>query len=98
MKIPKGDYDKPEIAPAWLSLQDTAGNPVKPLIRCRCGELLGIGLHHVHTDGRVTASFYHWWPPESDQARAHQGCGFHEYLELEGYDGPEFPPVPQKET
>ena len=22
------------------------------------------------------------------------GCGFHEYLELDGYDGPEFPPRP----
>jgi hypothetical protein len=22
------------------------------------------------------------------------GCGFHEYLELDGYTGPEFPPRP----
>ncbi len=30
MKIPKGDYDKPEIAPAWLPIEDTAGQPLKP--------------------------------------------------------------------
>ncbi len=92
MKIPRGDYDKPEIAPAWLPIKEPTGKPLKPIIRCQCGELIDIGLHHVYADGRVTASFYHYWPPESAEAKAHQGCGFHEFLELEGYDGPEFPP------
>src|SRR5258707_301818 len=36
----------------------------------------------VHADGRVTASFLHDQPVPD-------GCGFHEYLELEGYTGPE---------
>lgn len=93
MRIPKGHYDNEDLAPAWLPLQNSAGAPVKPIIRCRCGSLMGIGLHHVHADGRVTASFYHWWPEDSPQFKEYgQGCGFHEFLELDGYDGPEFPP------
>jgi hypothetical protein len=95
VKIPKGDYDKPEIAPAWLPIEDTAGQPMKPIIRCRCGRLMGIGLHHVHPDGRVTASFLHPEQPGGAGSTDNQaGCGFHECLELEGYDGPEFPPRP----
>lgn len=98
MLIPKGSYDDDTIAPAWLPIQrrNEIGKlvPAKPIIRCRCGALIGIGLHHVHADGRVTASFYHWWPPDSEMGKAHQGCGFHEFLELEGYDGLEFPPTP----
>jgi len=95
VRIPKGSYDDGSIAPAWLPIQDREGNQLKPIIRCQCGSLMGIGLHHVHADGRVTASFYHWWPPDSEMGKALQGCGFHEYLELDGYDGPEFPPTPK---
>lgn len=99
MRIPKGDYDKPEIAPAWLPIQMRNDKdelvPAKPIIRCRCGQLMGIGLHHVHPDGRVTASFYHPETPHVAGSTANEpGCGFHEFLELEGYDGPEFPPRP----
>jgi hypothetical protein len=47
-----------------------------------------IGLHHVHADGTVTASFFHDKPePEA--------CGWHVYLFLEGYAeeiGIDFPP------
>ncbi len=93
MLIPKGQYDRPEIAPAWLPIQDHDGRPLKPIIRCRCGRLAGLGLHHVHADGRVTASFAH--PPEGWAGDGQPGCGFHEFLELEGYAGPEFPPAPR---
>jgi len=58
MKIPRGDAQS-ELAPAWLPIVDTQGHPVKPIIRCRCGRWMSIGNHHVHADGRVTASFYH---------------------------------------
>jgi len=95
MKIPQGSYDLPDVKPAWLPLQNSTGQTLKPIIRCACGSLVGIGLHHVHADGMVTASFYHWWPPESEQAKAHQGCGFHEMLELEGWTGGDFPPEPR---
>jgi hypothetical protein len=99
VRIPKGDYDKPEIAPAWLPIEqrNDAGDlvPSKPIIRCRCGRLIGLGLHHVHPDGRVTASFLHPEQPGVAGSTDNQaGCGFHEFLELEGYTGPEFPPRP----
>ena len=84
MRIPLSDYDS-DVKPAWLPIQNQAGEPLKPVIRCACGQLCGIGLHHVHADGRVTASFYHWWPEGSAMAKAHQGCGFHEFLQLDGY-------------
>lgn len=92
MLIPRGSYDDETIKPAWLPIQNSAGAPLKPIIRCACGNLVGIGLHHVHADGRVTASFYHWWPPESEMGKAHQGCGFHEMIELADWTGQEFPP------
>ena len=91
MKIPKVSYYDATIAPAWLPIEDTAGQPLKPIIRCRCGALCNIRLHHVHADGRVTASFLH---AAGGATPAQQQCGWHEFLELEGYDGPEFPPRP----
>lgn len=86
MKIPKLiDHDDP--GPAWSPTQTQDGKPLKPIIKCRCGWFCGIGLHHVHSDGRVTASFYH-----SEECDPGRGCGFHEFIELEGYDGPEWLP------
>lgn len=93
MKIPKGSYDNDALAPAWLEVVDAQQQPLKPLIRCKCGKVAGIGLHHVHADGHVTASFYH--PVEGWESEKDGGCGFHEMLELDGYTGPEFLPVPR---
>ncbi|MDP2660159.1 MAG: hypothetical protein Q8R28_05480 [Dehalococcoidia bacterium] len=76
-------------APGWLPItMYGTDEPARPLIRCNCGDLMGIGLHHVHADGRVTESFYHRDYGEGGP----RGCGWHVYLVLEGYDGPEFPP------
>ena len=61
--------------------------PVRPHIRCKCGYYCGIGNHHVHSDGRVTASFFH--SKESDPIR---GCDWHVFLILENYDGGEWKP------
>lgn len=91
MKIPQGSWEREDLAPAWLPIQNQDGTPAKPIIRCACGKLAGIGAHHVHADGRVTASFYH---PAEGWAGCAPGCGFHEFLELDGYTGPEFPPRP----
>jgi len=86
MRIPRGRFDDKSLAPAWLPcVEGDDKKPCRPIIRCKCGKLMGIGLHHVHADGRVTASFYHAAP-------APDPCGFHEFLELEGWDGGEFPP------
>jgi hypothetical protein len=90
MKIPRGSYDNRALKPAWLAVGANAdGTPHRPIIRCACGKLAGTRSHHVHADGRVTASFYH--PLEGWDKYDAPGCGFHEFLELEGYDGPEFP-------
>jgi len=82
MKIPKGSFEDKTIKPAWV-LEDGAAR--KPFIRCACGWLFTLRLHHVHADGRVTASFLH--PPDDSLS-----CGFHEFLELDGWDGGEFLP------
>lgn len=73
--------DKTPGAPGWLSCQDTDGNQLKPLIRCNCGEIMGIDAHHVHADGTVTASFHD-----------RDGCGWHVWLKLASYDQGDMPP------
>ena len=60
---------------------------VKPTIRCKCGKYCGIGLHHVHADGRVTASFYHRKDGDNPD-----GCDWHVFLKLLDYDQGEFLP------
>jgi hypothetical protein len=96
MRIPKSNYDD-AVAPAWLPIRSTAGEPLKPLIRCRCGQLCGIRLHSVNVKGEVRASFLHQWP---DVPPERQGCGWHEFIELDGYEtdpdyaGKDFPPQP----
>ncbi|MGI8655462.1 MAG: hypothetical protein ACR2LC_09610 [Pyrinomonadaceae bacterium] len=83
--IPRGYMEDTDPAPSWIALQDSDGNQIKPAIRCQCGMLTCIGLHHVHADGRVTASFLHDIPqPEA--------CGWHEFLILDGWFGFEFLP------
>jgi hypothetical protein len=84
-EIPKGDYDSP--APCWLPIVDTDGNKLKPVIKCKCGQMCGIRLHHVHADGRVTNSFWHYWAE-----RPNDGCGWHVWLKLLDYDQGEFLP------
>lgn len=91
VEIPRGrsigDDDK---GPCWYPCRTQAGQYVKPLIRCNCGQLTGIGLHHVHADGTVTASFYHKRGivhPEDPN-----GCEWHVWLKLLDYDCGDFPP------
>jgi hypothetical protein len=81
--IPKGDFDSP--APCWIPLVEGDDHrPCKPAIKCKCGMVTGIGLHHVHPDGKVTASFYHDKPqPEA--------CGWHVFLILDNWTGQFFP-------
>jgi hypothetical protein len=77
--------------PGWImSTEYGTGKVLKPLIRCNCGHITGIGLHHVHADGRVTASFYHKrgtiYPEDP------HGCEWHVFLRLEGWSGGDIPP------
>lgn len=76
--------------PGWYRSTDMAGRTLKPTIRCNCGHITGIGLHHVHADGTVTASFYHKkgvvYPEDPD------GCEWHVFLKLEGWAGEDIGP------
>lgn len=92
--------DHEAAGPGWFSVVTGEDRrPCKPHIKCLCGEISGIGLHHVHADGRVTASFYHSEQQKFmhngksyDQGRP--GCGWHVFLILADYHDGEFPPVP----
>lgn len=76
--------------PGWWKVQDRSGMQRKPLIRCTCGSVSGIGLHHVHADGRVTNSYYHKkgtvYPEDPN------GCEWHVWLQLADWDGGDIPP------
>lgn len=92
MDIPKGtnaggDTDP---KPCWYPVRNTQGRLLKPIIRCKCGKLSGIGLHHVHADGTVTASFYH--KKGNNYPEDPEGCEFHEHIKLLDYDCGDFPP------
>lgn len=94
MLIPKleGDIwtDYPVVGkPGWFAITKS-GRVAKPLIRCNCGCVTGIGLHHVHPDGTITASFWHkrgTTPPEDPN-----GCEWHVWLKLENWSGEDIPP------
>lgn len=77
--------------PCWVPITNSNKETLKPIIRCQCGAYCGIGLHHVHEDGRVTASFYH--KKEEGQTDPHIGCDWHVFLTLENYDLGEFLPI-----
>lgn len=88
-QIPRGDWDSP--APCWIPVTDSDGARLKPLIKCNCGKVTGIGLHHVHEDGTVTASFYHKGGNVSPEDP--EGCEWHVHLKLLEYDQGDFPPA-----
>jgi len=94
--IPKIDNEH-TLSPAWVPLSNTDKEILKPGIRCKCGEYCGIGCHHVHADGRVTASFFHssadWTWKGKPMKGNPRGCGWHVYLILDDYDRGDFPPV-----
>lgn len=86
-------------SPAWSRcMAYGSDNYVKPHVRCKCGVWTGIGLHHVHADGRVTASFFDAVDTEFSHGgktyHKDPGCGWHVFIKLEGYDCGEFPPEP----
>ena len=95
IEIPKAVMDLEEYPyysnfPAWVKVQDTKGNILKPNIICNCGKITGIGLHHVHADGRVTASYFH---TKSGKYGTAEGCEWHVFLKLKDYNLGEFKAV-----
>jgi hypothetical protein len=95
VEIPRGDWDS--LGPCWIPME-YEGKPKRPLIKCQCGERTNIGLHHVHADGTVTASYFHSADRKFiDHGKEYEhepGCGWHVFLKLKDYDQGEFPPVP----
>lgn len=92
-EIPKitDDFHHRPGDPGWFQpTQDD--KKLKPCIRCNCGAFCGIGLHHVHTDGTVTASFYHKRGTNYSVGESNEGCEWHVFLKLKDYDGGEFKP------
>lgn len=95
IEIPKISYDEP--GPGWIPVT-WESKPDKPVIKCKCGAVCGIGLHHVHADGTVTRSFFHSTEAKfvENGVEYHHtpGCGWHVWLKLKDYDQGDFPPVP----
>jgi hypothetical protein len=93
IEIPKGSYDSP--GPCWIP-RGHEGEKWKPAIKCKCGKVCYIGLHHVHTDGTVTASFFDSTTDSfvhNGKTYSHTpGCGWHEFIKLMDYDLGDFPP------
>ena len=79
--------------PGWWKVTNSEGKQLKPLIRCNCGYVSGIGLHHVHADGTVTNSFYH--KKGTNYPEDPNGCEWHVWLKLKGWDGGDIPPDPK---
>lgn len=86
---------KPGWFPTRMRGEDGEYHWTKPTIRCNCGHLTGIGLHHVHADGTVTASFYHakeWDHPDGRHISDPTACEWHVHIKLADYDCGDFPP------
>lgn len=89
IEIQKYNFEKGEFkdqAPCWVPVSEYGSNKIlKPIIVCKCGVPCGIGLHHVHADGTVTASFFH------SKNEVENGCDWHVHLKLLDYDLGDFP-------
>lgn len=76
--------------PCWVNTTQTGNNGeparVRPHIICQCGKMTNIGNHHIHADGTITASYYHYYADRPEKMR---GCGWHVYLKMIGWDGGE---------
>jgi hypothetical protein len=92
IEIPKWDGSE-EMQPAWADTFDAAHNRVRPHIRCNCGKVTNIGNHHIHADGTITASYYHYY---QDRPPKMQGCGWHVFLRMVGWTGGELLPGQDK--
>jgi hypothetical protein len=85
-------FDTRTNEPGWVAVSDRRDDrKLKPIIRCVCGRYVGLRLHHVHFDGTVTASFYHKRGQNYAAGENPDGCEWHVWLKLRGYDRGDFP-------
>jgi hypothetical protein len=103
IEIPHCTWDDPSVGfhardlsqpnmPAWEQPTTSEGVKCRPIIRCNCGRWCGIGAHHVHADGTVTASFFHAHSSTGLKYSTDDGCDWHVFLKLQDYSGGEFLP------
>lgn len=102
--IPRLDeWTDPEnyaLGPGWSPVYSESNGirtQLKPHVRCICGNWTGIGLHHVHADGTVNASFFDATAEQlagmGDRWKGHPGgCGWHVFIKLADYAQGDFPP------
>lgn len=95
--IPRLSHDEEDFSvvgkPGWFATVNSKGEILKPIIRCNCGHLTGIGLHHVHSDGTITQSFYH--KKGTEYPEDPNGCEWHVHLKLDNWTGQDIPPDPK---
>ena len=92
IEIPKAN-DNMGNFPCWVDTYDTKGNRIRPRIICKCGIVTNIGNHHIHADGRITASYFHEHPEKAEHPNnPHMGCGWHVFLKMKDWWGGEFGP------
>lgn len=96
IEIPKSDGDTP--GPCWCDtyrVDSQTGERIRmrPHVRCQCGEHTNIGNHHIHADGRITASYYHYL---AERPEGERGCGWHVFLKMKDWDGGELLPGQNK--
>lgn len=94
IEIPKANAQHDNY-PCWVDTYDPAGNRVRPHIICKCGVNTNIGNHTIHSDGRITASYFHH--VKDGEGEVH-GCGWHVYLKMIGWDGGEFKKGQEKQN
>jgi hypothetical protein len=80
--IPKANEERNNY-PCWRGTVDNGGKELKPIVYCQCGQPCGLGNHSINEQGEISPSFFH---AKGDG----NGCGFHEYIKLEGYTGKAF--------
>jgi len=86
ISIPKANEDWSNY-PCWQPTGTTDGRKLKPIIICKCGHPFGLGRHSINDRGEINASFFH---RDKDKEGDNLGCGFHEHLKCEGWDGGSF--------
>lgn len=84
--IPKANEDWSNY-PCWQATVDQGGSTLKPIVICKCGHPFGLGNHSIGTDGIISPSFWH---RDKDKDNDNLGCGFHENLKCDGWDGGSF--------
>jgi hypothetical protein len=101
MEIPKLDIGNADPAvgmtpdsPGWIPATSPDGKPLKPVIRCNCGQWVDIALYHVHPDGTVTPLFYHKQGSNTAVGEDTEGCNWQALLTLKDYDVGDFPAEP----